>query len=74
MDELDLEEATAEVELNEEEAPFLAGQTDKTCTDLKPVKITNNPDGSLQRAALMQSQKAGERRDIREQRKAELKA
>ena len=31
------------------------------------MKISQNPDGSLQRAAMMQVQKARERKDIRDQ-------
>ena len=52
LDEVELEEEQADVELNDQEAPFLVGQTSKTSQSLKPVKITANPDGSLQRAAI----------------------
>jgi hypothetical protein len=34
LDEVELNEHTAEVELNEEEAPFLLGQTHKTVSTL----------------------------------------
>ena len=56
----------AEIELNDEEAPFLAGQTTKTSLNLQPIKITKNPDGSLMRAAMNQAQRAKERKDIRD--------
>ena len=66
MDECELEEEQAEIELNDEEAPFLAGQTTKTSLNLQPIKITKNPDGSLMRAAMNQAQRAKERKDIRD--------
>ena len=66
MDECELEEEQAEIELNDDEAPFLAGQTTKTGLSLQPVKITKNPDGSLIRAAMAQAQKAKDRKDIRD--------
>jgi len=52
MDEVELEEDQAEIELNDEEAPFLIDQTTKTGHSLNPVKISKNPDGSLARAAM----------------------
>lgn len=61
-------EEEIEVELNEEEPPFLRGQTSQTM-DLSPIKVVKNPDGSLQRAALTQSALAKERRELREQQK-----
>jgi len=45
-------EEEAEIELNEDEPPFLVGQTTKAGLCLSPIKISQNPDGSLQRAAL----------------------
>ena len=61
-----------EIEMREEEPPFLRGQTGNTA-DLSPVRIVKNPDGSLQRAAEAQSQLAGERREMRRaQREAEF--
>ncbi len=47
LDEIEMEEENAEIELNDEEAPFLVGQTHKTVSTLQPVKISKNPDGSL---------------------------
>ena len=52
LDEIEMEEENAEIELNDEEAPFLVGQTHKTVSTLQQVKISKNPDGSLQRAAM----------------------
>jgi len=57
-----------EIELNEEEPPFLRGQTSRA-QPLSPVRIVKNPDGTLQRAALTQSNLAKERREMREQQK-----
>ena len=55
-----------DIELNEDEAPFLIGQTTKAGLCLSPIKISQNPDGSLQRAALKSSTLAKERKDVRE--------
>lgn len=59
-------EEELEIELNEEEPAFLRGQTAQS-TDLSPIKVVKNPDGSLQRAALTQSALAKERRELRDQ-------
>ena len=59
-------EQEVEIEINEEEAPFLAGQTAAE-GDVSPIKIVKNPDGSLQRAAMTQSALAKERRELKEQ-------
>ncbi|CAN6452534.1 unnamed protein product [Victoria cruziana] len=59
-------EEELEIELNEDEPPFLQGQT-RYSIDVSPVKIVKNPDGSLQRAAMTQSALAKERRELREQ-------
>lgn len=64
-------EEELEVELNEEEPPFLRGQTRKSM-QLSPIKIVKNPDGSLQRAALTQSELSKERRELREQQRISL--
>jgi len=50
-----------DVEIQEDEAPFFAGQTKRTL-DLSPIKIVKAPDGSLNRAALASASlaKAGE--------------
>lgn len=54
-----------EIDLVEEEPPFLRGQT-RVRVEMSPVKIVKNPDGSLQRAAMMQQQQAQERREVRQ--------
>jgi ATP-dependent RNA helicase DHX8/PRP22 len=56
-----------EIELNEDEAPFLKGQTPSSGVTLEPVKIHRNPDGSLARSAMNQTILAKERREVREQ-------
>eukprot|EP00899_Mesostigma_viride_P013186 jgi/Mesvir1/21869/Mv04246-RA.1 len=59
-------EEEMEIEINDEEPPFLAGQT-AASVSVSPIKIVKNPDGSLQRAAMTQSALAKERRELREQ-------
>ncbi|XP_062299033.1 ATP-dependent RNA helicase DHX8-like [Scomber scombrus] len=59
------EDEEIEVDLVEEEPPFLRGQT-KWTMNLSPVKIVKNPDGSLSQAAMMQSALAKERREIKQ--------
>ncbi|KAI9912062.1 hypothetical protein PsorP6_008910 [Peronosclerospora sorghi] len=54
-----------EVELNEDEPVFLRGQT-QISREMSPVKIVKNPDGSMQRAAMTQSNLAKERRELRQ--------
>ena len=56
-----------EVELVDEEAPFLKGYGKQSLQDLSPVKIVKNPDGSLQQAAMMQSVLSKERREIKQE-------
>lgn len=63
---MELDEETAEIELNDEEAPFLAGQTTKTGLNLSPVRISQNPDGSLARAALKQIALSKDRKEVRD--------
>ena len=59
-------EEELDVEVREEEPPFLAGQTKKTL-DLSPVKIVKAPDGSLNRSALAGAALAKERKEMRQQ-------
>ncbi|XP_075890985.1 ATP-dependent RNA helicase DHX8 [Nelusetta ayraudi] len=54
-----------EIDLVEEEPPFLRGQT-KWSTNMSPVKIVKNPDGSLSQAAMMQSALSKERRELKQ--------
>ena len=55
-----------EIELVEEEAPFLRG-LGRASQELEPVKVVKNPDGSLAQAAMMQSALAKERREIKQE-------
>lgn len=55
-------EADIEIELVEDEPPFLQGHG-RALHDLSPVRIVKNPDGSLAQAAMMQSALAKERRE-----------
>lgn len=59
-------EEELDIEIREEEPPFLAGQTKRTL-DLSPVKVVKAPDGSLNRAALAGASLAKERRELRQQ-------
>lgn len=56
------DEADIEIEIVEEEPPFLQGHG-RALSDLSPVRIVKNPDGSLAQAAMMQSALAKERRE-----------
>jgi len=56
------EEEDIEVELVEEEPPFLKGQG-RMMNNLSPVRIVKNPDGSLAQAAMMQGALSKERRE-----------
>ncbi|KAL7670973.1 hypothetical protein ACOME3_005888 [Neoechinorhynchus agilis] len=55
-----------EIELVDEEPPFLKGYGRQSRHDMSPVKIVKNPDGSLQQAAMMQSALAKERRELKQ--------
>ncbi|KAL5213475.1 hypothetical protein ABZP36_024322 [Zizania latifolia] len=59
-------EEEQEIELNEDEPAFLQGQS-RFSIDMSPVKIFKNPEGSLSRAAALQSALIKERREVREQ-------
>jgi ATP-dependent RNA helicase DHX8/PRP22 len=62
-----------EIELVEDDAPFLKGYGKSRAAELSPVRIMKNPDGSLAQAALMQSALSKERREVKQQvRDAEL--
>jgi len=60
------EEEDVDIEVREEEPPFLAGQT-KQSLELSPIRIVKAPDGSLNRAAMAGDTLARERRDLRQQ-------
>ncbi|KAH7844889.1 hypothetical protein Vadar_032704 [Vaccinium darrowii] len=59
-------EEELEIKLNEDEPTFLRGQSWYSM-DMSPVKIFKNPEGSLSRAAALQSALIKERREVREQ-------
>ncbi|KAI9015874.1 hypothetical protein CLU79DRAFT_336319 [Phycomyces nitens] len=63
-------EEEIDVEVREEEPPFLKGQTTKTL-DLSPVKVVKIPDGTLNRSALAGAALAKERRELRQQQQNE---
>ncbi|KAL8678968.1 MAG: hypothetical protein Q9186_004737 [Xanthomendoza sp. 1 TL-2023] len=60
------EEEDVDIEVKEEEPPFLAGQT-KQSLELSPIRVVKAPDGSLNRAAMAGTSLAKERRDLRQQ-------
>ncbi|KAK1417406.1 hypothetical protein QVD17_26533 [Tagetes erecta] len=60
-----------EVELNEDAPVFLRGYGDYSM-DMSPVKIFKNPEGSLSRAAALQSALMKERREVRDQKERSM--
>ncbi|KAH7063450.1 pre-mRNA-splicing factor ATP-dependent RNA helicase prp22 [Macrophomina phaseolina] len=64
------EEEDIDIEVREEEPPFLVGQT-KQSLELSPIRVVKAPDGSLNRAAMSGDQLAKERRDLRQQEAAD---
>ena len=60
------EEEDVDIEVKEEEPPFLAGQT-KQSLELSPIRVVKAPDGSMNRAAMAGTSLAKERRDLRQQ-------
>ncbi|KAL1633806.1 DEAH-box ATP-dependent RNA helicase prp22 [Neofusicoccum ribis] len=67
------EEEDIDIEVREEEPPFLVGQT-KQSLELSPIRVVKAPDGSLNRAAMAGDQLAKERRDLRQQEAADKAA
>jgi ATP-dependent RNA helicase DHX8/PRP22 len=63
--ELELEE-DVDIELRDDEPPFLAGQT-KQSLELSPIRVVKAPDGSLNRAAMAGTTLAKDRRELRQQ-------
>jgi ATP-dependent RNA helicase DHX8/PRP22 len=59
-------EEDVDIEVKEDEAPFLAGQA-KRALELSPIKIVKAPDGTLNRAALAGASLAKERKELRQQ-------
>ncbi|CZR63328.1 probable ATP dependent RNA helicase [Phialocephala subalpina] len=62
---IELEE-DVDIELREEEPPFLAGQT-KQSLELSPIRVVKAPDGSMNRAAMAGATLAKDRRELRQQ-------
>lgn len=54
-----------EIEIVEEDCAFLKGYGRSKLSDLSPIKIVKNPDGSLQQAAMMQGALSKERRELK---------
>ena len=69
----ELDEEDQELEKNEEHAPFLKFSKTKTGISLSPIRISKNPDGSLNRVAMKQGLLAKERKDARDKRAKELR-
>lgn len=63
--ELELEE-DVDIEIREEEPPFLAGQT-KQSLELSPIRVVKAPDGSMNRAAMSGTSLAKERKELKQQ-------
>ncbi|THX58361.1 pre-mRNA-splicing factor ATP-dependent RNA helicase PRP43, partial [Aureobasidium pullulans] len=60
------EEEDVDIEVRDEEPPFLAGQT-KQSLELSPIRVVKAPDGSMNRAAIAGDVLAKERRDLKQQ-------
>lgn len=63
--ELELEEEV-DIEVREEEPPFLVGQT-KQSLELSPIRVVKAPDGSMNRAAMSGTAIAKERKELKQQ-------
>ncbi|CAJ0755020.1 3132_t:CDS:10 [Entrophospora sp. SA101] len=59
-------EEELDIEIREEEPPFLRGQA-KNLLQLSPIKVVKAPDGTLNRAALAGTSLAKERKELRQQ-------
>ncbi|KAK9464417.1 putative ATP-dependent rna helicase dhx8 [Lipomyces arxii] len=67
QEEAELEpEEDVDIEVRDEEPPFLAGQT-KQSLELSPIRVVKAPDGSLYRAAMTGTTLAKDRREQRQQ-------
>ncbi|KAJ6144966.1 ATP-dependent RNA helicase DHX8 [Penicillium chermesinum] len=60
------EEEDVDIEVRDEEPPFLAGQT-KQSLELSPIRVVKAPDGSMNRAAMSGTSLAKERRELKQQ-------
>lgn len=63
--EMELEE-DIDIEVREEEPPFLVGQT-RQSLELSPIRVVKAPDGSLNWAAMSGTMLAKERAELRQQ-------
>jgi len=59
-------EEDVDIEVREDEPPFLAGQT-KQSLELSPIRVVKAPEGSMNRAAQAGTALAKERRDLKDQ-------
>ena len=62
---MELEEEV-DIEVREEEPPFLVGQT-KQSLELSPIRVVKAPDGSMNRAAMSGTNLAKERKELKQQ-------
>ncbi|KAJ5932609.1 hypothetical protein N7516_007098 [Penicillium verrucosum] len=60
------EEEDVDIEVKDEEPPFLAGQT-KQSLELSPIRVVKAPDGSMNRSAMAGTNLAKERRELKQQ-------
>lgn len=60
------EEEDVDIEVRDEEPPFLAGQT-KQSLELSPIRVVKAPDGSMNRAAMSGTSLAKERRELKQE-------
>ncbi|KAJ5755186.1 ATP-dependent RNA helicase DHX8 [Penicillium manginii] len=60
------EEEDVDIEVRDEEPPFLAGQT-KQSLELSPIRVVKAPDGSMNRAAMSGANLSKERRELKQQ-------
>ncbi|KAL4445702.1 hypothetical protein ABPG74_006253 [Tetrahymena malaccensis] len=65
LDEGCSEDEDVEVEIRENETPFLKDTTTKAGVNLSPIRVAKNQNGSLSRQALNAVQQAKDRREIR---------
>ncbi|EFY99883.1 DEAD-like helicases superfamily protein [Metarhizium robertsii] len=59
-------EEDVDIEVREEEPPFLVGQT-KQSLELSPIRVVKAPDGSMNRAAMSGTSIAKERKELKQQ-------
>jgi ATP-dependent RNA helicase DHX8/PRP22 len=67
------QEEDIDIEVRDEEPPFLAGTTKKSL-ELSPIRVVKAPDGSLNRAAMAGTSLIKERRELKQQEAAEKAA